>query len=71
MFIFRNWNAMHENTKWIVQFHSPTGWFIHIEEQCFLADKLKLEYIKAEDGRHFIVEELSDLVWVVQEKYSQ
>ncbi|CAF1235871.1 unnamed protein product [Rotaria sordida] len=23
--LLMNWNAMHENTKWIVQFHSSTG----------------------------------------------
>jgi hypothetical protein len=48
----RHWDAMRENTEWIVQFHP----LIPVEKERFVAEKLKSEYIELQDTGHFIVE---------------
>jgi predicted alpha/beta hydrolase family esterase len=61
---------MRENIKWIVQFHSPTDPLIPVEEGCFVANKLKSEYIELKDAGHFMVKQILQVVQIIEEKCS-
>ncbi len=67
----RNWDAMRENTDWIVQLQSSTDPLIPIEEGRFVAEKLKAEYIELKDAGHFMAKEIPEVVKVIEEKCSQ
>jgi predicted alpha/beta hydrolase family esterase len=61
---------MKNNTKWIVQLHSPTDKLIPVEEGRFVADKLKSEYMELERRGHFMSKQLPEIIKIIKEKSS-
>lgn len=68
-----NWEAIKENTEWIVQFHSKDDPYIPLTEAEFIHEKLDSEFTLFEDKGHLSAEgdgvtEVPEIVEIVKKK---